>query len=44
MNFWIHTVSPLGKVVVKFSEPIFEFAELNDRMIEVKFCNATTQC
>ena len=41
MHFWIHSVSPTGKVVVKFSDPIFEFDELNDRMIDVKFCNET---
>ena len=39
LKFWIQSISPKGHVIIKFSEPVFEFDKLNTREIDVKLCS-----
>ena len=38
LSFKIKSVSIKGLVTILFSEPVFEFANLNTEMIEVESC------
>lgn len=38
LKFNIKSISPDGQVIIKFSEPVFEFDKLNSREIGVQMC------
>lgn len=38
LTFQIEDISPRGQVVLKFSEPVFQFDKLNTRSIDVPLC------
>ena len=39
MSYRIDSVSETGQVVLRFSEPVYTFDELNNSSIDVKYCS-----